>query len=70
MTDKTSKHNRLPPEGIEGNEHLFSSRLVRHYSMQQDPGIVVDMEVQAGDPVDSQFIRNFMYEFEKASKAR
>lgn len=38
------------------------------FSTAYDPGIVVDMEIQPGDPVDSQIIRNFMGEFEAASK--
>ena len=33
-----------------------------------DSGIIVDVEVQMGDPVDSQIIRNFMGEFERAQK--
>ena len=36
----------------------------------QNSGIVVDVEVQMGDPVDSQIIRNFKGEFELARKNR
>lgn len=70
MTDKTIKHTRLPLEAKVGAKSVFPDHQVRHYNMQQDPGIVVDMEIQAGDPVDSQFIRNFMGEFERVSKTR
>ena len=41
-------------------------RTVGHFNTAKDTGIIVDMEIQPGDPVDSQIIRNFMGEFRAA----
>ena len=64
------KHSALPSPANKGSHSKSTDQQVRHFNIQQDPGIVVDFEIQAGDPVDSQLIRNFMGEFEKASKSR
>jgi hypothetical protein len=45
-------------------------RHARQFCSIPDPGIVIDMEIQPGDPVDSQIIRNFMGEFEQARNKR
>jgi len=45
-------------------------RQARQFCTLPDAGIIVDMEIQTGDPVDSQIIRNFMGEFEQACKKR
>ncbi|WP_455365340.1 hypothetical protein [Kaarinaea lacus] len=48
----------------------FPERRAGHFCTAGDPGIVVDMEIQMGEPVDSQIIRNFMGEFEQAKNKR
>lgn len=65
MTDKTRK---VPPAPAvnEGDFCELPERSVNHFCTSQDTGIVVDMEIQMGDPVDSQIIRNFMGEFKEA----
>lgn len=50
----------------EGEFCKIPERAANHFCSAQDMGIVVDMEIQAGDPVDSQIIRNFMGEFKAA----
>jgi len=70
MTDKTIRKGKTSTS----NQKLHTDednpgKSARHYTIQSDPGIVVDVEIQLGDPIDSQFIRNFMGEFE-AAKSR
>jgi len=69
MTDKA---NRAPdvPKQERGNFLEAPERSPGHFSVSRDPGIVVDVEIQPGDPVDSQFIRNFMVEFETYYKKK
>ena len=69
MTEK-SKLTRQNSGVKPGDYCELPERHAGHFSNHQDPGIVVDFEVQMGDPVDSQFIRAFMGEFEAASRKR
>ena len=62
MTEKTQKNTEKPD--LEPVEYCkIPERSVSHFCSAKDPGIVVDVEIQAGDPVDSQFMRDFMSEF-------
>lgn len=62
MTEKT--HIDTEKTEFEQGEYCeLPERSVSHFCAAQDSGIVVDVEIQPGDPVDSQFIRNFMGEF-------
>lgn len=65
MTDK-SKTMPAASEVKEGDFCEIPERPVNQYWTGQDTGIQVDMEIQTGDPVDSQIIRNFMGEFKAA----
>lgn len=69
MTEKSRQGGVSP--GITNNDicHL-PERQNRPFCSIPDPGIVVDMEIQPGDPVDSQIIRKFMGEFEQARNKR
>ena len=65
MTDKVHKTD-FDSVNHEGEYCKVPERSVGHFCSAQDTGIVVDMEIQPGDPVDSQIIRNFMGEFRAA----
>lgn len=54
------------PDFKEGDFCEMPERPANHFCATQDSGIVVDVEIQMGDPVDSQIIRNFMGEFKAA----
>ena len=62
MTEKTRKVESTP-QFKQGEYCKLPERSANHFCSIKDPGIVVDVEIQAGDPVDSQFIRDFMSEF-------
>ena len=69
MTEKSLKND--------GAQDTANSRFCQpperqagHFCTLPDSGIVVDVEIQIGDPVDSQIIRNFMGEFEQARNKR
>ena len=64
MTEKTHKDTEKP-ELKQGEYCEVPERSANHFCSAQDPGIVVDVEIQAGDPVDSQFMRDFMSEFKE-----
>ena len=68
MTGKTENVFNLPVDA-EGSYCDVPERSAGHFCSAIDPGIVVDVEIQAGDPEDSQFIR-LMGEFEAASKTK
>ena len=68
MTDKTKPVLDTAPDIDVGDFCKVPERPANHFCAAKDQGIVVDMEIQAGDPVDSQIIRNFIGEFEAASK--
>ena len=72
MMGKTRKNEMIEESTIEASGAYCDvpERSVGHFYMAVDSGIVVDVEIQAGDPVDSQFIRNFMGEFEAAGKLK
>lgn len=53
---------------IANTNRISNQSPAKPFSTACDPGIVVDVEIQPGEPVDSQIIRNFMGEFEAASK--
>ena len=69
MTDST-KSLQASSRANQGEYCEIPERHAGHFSTARDPGIVVDVEVQMGDPVDSQIIRAFMGEFEAASKKK
>ena len=69
MTEK-SKQLYQPQDTNQTKFCLLPERAAGHFCSSVDPGIEVDMEIQAGDPVDSQIIRNFMGEFERVWKDR
>lgn len=54
------------PDIEEGDFCELPERPANHFCAAQESGIVVDVEIQMGDPVDSQIIRNFMGEFRAA----
>ena len=62
MTEKTRTVS-AQPQYKQGEYCELPERSVDHFCAAKDNGIVVDVEIQAGDPVDSQFIRDFMSEF-------
>jgi len=65
MTDKV-RNTTVNVVFKQGDFCEIPERPVGHFNIAQDPGIIVDMEIQPGDPVDSQIIRNFMGEFRAA----
>jgi len=65
MTEKVDKTDHDSVNN-EGEYCKVPERPVGHFCAPQNSGIVVDMEIQLGDPVDSQIIRNFMGEFRAA----
>ena len=65
MTDKSHKIGR-PQETASSEFCQPPERQAAQFCTLPDSGIVVDVEIQMGDPVDSQIIRNFMGEFEQA----
>ena len=62
MTEKSHKVNHTP-QYKQGEYCELPERSATHFCSVKDPGIVVDVEIQAGDPVDSQFVRDFMSKF-------
>ena len=65
MTEKSKMVPKVP--GVkEGDFCELPERSANHFCTAQDSGIEVDMEIQTGDAVDSQIIRNFMGEFKAA----
>jgi len=69
MTEK-SKLNSMSQDTTKGKVCHLPERQADQFCTIPNAGIVVDVEVQPGDPVDSQIIRNFMGEFEQARKNR
>jgi len=67
MTEK-SKQNSMSQDIAMGEVCHLPERQADQFCSIPNTGIVVDVEVQMGDPVDSQIIRNFMGEFEQAQK--
>ena len=65
MTDKLRKTGEFS-KYKQGDYCEIPERAANHFCTAKDSGIVVDVEIQPGDPVDSQFIRNFMGEFKAA----
>ena len=69
MTEKSLKNGGS--QGTANSEfRQLPERQAGHFCTLPDSGIVVDVEIQIGDPVDSQIIRNFMGEFEQARNKR
>ena len=69
MTEKVRKTDLNSVEN-EGEYCKVPERTVGHFCAAQNSGIVVDMEIQLGEPVDSQIIRNFMGEFRAANSKK
>lgn len=69
MTEKLQQ-NGMSPDIARLDLHHLPERKAGQFCSLPDPGIVVDVEIQMGDPVDSQIIRNFMGEFEQAWNKR
>ena len=67
MTEKSKLHSLLQDTPKDNVCHL-PERQSDQFCTIPNTGIVVDMEIQLGDPVDSQIISNFMGEFEQARK--
>ncbi len=67
MTEKTLQ-NHISHDTTKGTKNQPHERQTGQFCTVPHTGIVVDMEVQTGDPVDSQIIRNFIGEFEQACK--
>jgi len=65
MTEKSLKNGRSP-DTANSEFGQLPERQAGQFCTLPDSGIVVDVEIQLGDPVDSQIIRNFMGEFEQA----
>ena len=63
MTDKFREKTNSA-QHKQGVYCKLPERSTNHFCSAQDPGIVVEVEIQAGDPVDSQIIKDFMSEFE------
>ena len=69
MTEK-SLQKGVSPGTTNSEISQLPERRAGQFCTLTDPGIVVDVEIQMGDPVDSQIIRNFMGEFEQARKSK
>ncbi len=69
MTDKSLKNGRSQ-DTANSEFRQLPERQAGQFCTLPDSGIVVDVEIQIGDPVDSQIIRNFMGEFKQACKKR
>ena len=69
MTEKL-KQNSMSQDDAKGKVCRLPERQAGQFCTISGSGIIVDVEVQPGDPVDSQIIRNFMGEFELARKNR
>lgn len=69
MTEK-KRENSTSQDRANGKVCQLPERQTGQFCTIPNSGIVVDVEVQIGDPVDSQIIRNFMGEFELARKNR
>lgn len=69
MTEKSLKKGGVQ-DTAKSEFCQLPERQAAQFCTLPDSGIVVDVEIQMGDPVDSQIIRNFMGEFEQARNKR